>query len=81
MELGNKMKEMMQVMMAMSSQNRTIKAELFSKNQEDFLKWLIKQKQNFIMADMGHVLDKTFLAKIPSSETMELDKSIPEHKQ
>ena len=33
------------------------------------------------MADMGHILDEKFLAKLPSSEDMELDESIPEHKQ
>ena len=81
MEPVNKTKEMMQAMMTMSSQDRTIKAEPFSGKQEDFPKWLIKQKQNFIIADMGHVLDNTLLAKLPSSKTMELDDSIPKHKQ
>ena len=33
------------------------------------------------MANMGHVLDKSFSTKLPSSETMELDESISEHKQ
>ena len=33
------------------------------------------------MANIGHVLEKSFLTKLPSSETMELDESIPEHKQ
>ena len=33
------------------------------------------------MADMGHILEKSFSAKLPTSETMELDESIPEHKQ
>ena len=62
-----KTKETMQAMMAVSSQNQTIKAEPFSGKQEDFPKWLIKQKQHFIMADMGHILDKSFSTKLPSS--------------
>ena len=81
MESGNKMKEMMEAMVAMSTENQTIKAELFSGKQEDFPKRVVKQKENFIMANMGHVLNKSFSTKLPSSETMELDESIPEHKQ
>ena len=80
MDSRNRMREMMQAMVAMSTENRTIKAEPFSKNQEDFLKWQMKQKQNFIMVNMGHVLEKSFSTKLRSSETMELDKSISEHK-
>ena len=75
------MKEMMQAMIIMSSQNQRIKVEPFNRKQEDFHKWLIKQKQNFIMTHMGHVLEETFLAKLPSSETVELDESKLEHKQ
>ena len=33
------------------------------------------------MADMGHVLEETFSAKLPNSETVELDESKPDHKQ
>ena len=33
------------------------------------------------MTNMGHVLEKIFPAKLPTNETMELDESIPEHKQ
>ena len=33
------------------------------------------------MAAMGHVLEETFFAKLPSSKDMELDESIPERKQ
>ena len=33
------------------------------------------------MADMGRILDKTILAKLPSSEVVEVDESFPEHKQ
>ena len=72
---------MTQAMMLMSSQNRLIKVKPFSRKREDFLKWLIKQKQNFIMADMGHVPEETCLAKLPSSKVVELVESIPEHKQ
>ena len=81
MESGNKTKEMIQAMMAMSAKNQTIKGEPFSGKQEDFPKWLVKQKQNFIMANMGHVLDMSFSTKLPSSKTLKLDESIPEHKQ
>ena len=81
MEPVNEMKEMMQARMAMSSLNQTIKVKLFSGKQEDFPKWLIKQKQNFIIADMGHILEETFLAKLPRSKTAELDESKPDHKQ
>ena len=71
----------MQSMMLMTSQNRTIKVEPFSGKREDFPKWLLKWKQNVIMADMGHVLGEKFLAKLPSSEVAELDESIPEYKE
>ena len=33
------------------------------------------------MADMGHVLDKKLLAKLPSSKVVELDESKLDHKQ
>ena len=75
------MRDMIQAMMAMSNENQMIKAEPFSGKQEDFTKWQMKEKQNFIMVNMGHVLEKSSLAKLPSSETVELDESIPEHKQ
>ena len=81
MEPVNEMKEMMQAMMAMSSQNWTIKVKPFSGKQENFPKWLIKQKQNFVMADLGHVLEETFLEKLPSRKIVELDESKPDHKQ
>ena len=57
MESGNEMKDMMQAMMSMSAENQTIKAEPFSGKQEDFPKWQMKQKQNFIMVNMGHLLE------------------------
>ena len=75
------MRDMMQAMMAMSTKNRSIKAELFSGKQEDFPKWQMKQKENFIMVNMGHILEKSFSVKQPINKTMELDESIPEHKQ
>ena len=67
MEPVNEMKEMMQSMMLMASQNQTTRVEPFSGKREDFPRWLLNQKQNFIIADMGHVLDKKFLGKLPSS--------------
>ena len=33
------------------------------------------------MADMEHVLDKKLLEKSPSSKSLKLDESIPEHKE
>ena len=67
--------------MVMSAEKQTIKAKPFNGKQENFPKWQLKQKQHFIAANMGHVLEKTFSAKLPTSEKMELDESIPEHKQ
>ena len=81
MEPESGMKEMMQAMMAMSAENPMIKAEPFSGKQKDFPKWQLKQKQHFIAANMGHILEKGFLAKFPTSKTMEFDESIPDHKQ
>ena len=75
------MKEMMQAMMVVSIQNQTIKVKLFSEKQENFPKWLIKQKKTLHMADMRHILEETFLAKLPSSEVVEFDESFPERKQ
>ena len=81
MEPVNEMKEMMQSMILMINQNQTIEAKRSSKRREGFPKWLLKQKQNFIMADMGHVLEETLLAKLPSNEAVELDESTLKHKQ
>ena len=81
MERVNEMKEMMQSMMLMTSQDQMIKVKPFIGKQEDFPKLLLKQKQNIIMADIGHVLDKKSLAKLPSNEVVEIDESIPEQKE
>ena len=81
MESGSEMKEMIQAMMTMSAKNQTVKAEPFSGKQEDFPKWQLKQKQHFIAANMGHSSEKGFSVKFPTRKTIELDKSIPEHKQ
>ena len=67
--------------MVMSAEKQTIKAEPFSGKQEDFTKWQLKQKQHFIAANMGHILEKGFSVKLPTRKTMKLDKSIPENKQ
>ena len=81
MEPQNEMRDTMQAMVTMSTKNQTIKAEPFSGKQEDFPKWQMKQKQYLIMVIMGHVLEKSFLMKLSSSETLKLDENIPEHKQ
>ena len=80
MEPVNKTKEMIQAMMSVNSQSRTIKVELFSGKREDFPKWTLKKKQKFLMVDMGRVLDKMFLGKLPRSKNMELDDSLARQK-
>ena len=70
MEPASKMNEMMQVMM---SRGKTIKIEPFSGKAKDYPKWELKQRNNFIMADMGHVINEKFLLKLPASEDQELD--------
>ena len=82
MESDSGMKELIQSMIAMNVEDRTIKADPFSGKQEDYLnKWRLKQKQLFILASMAHALEPTFNGKLPSSETMELDESNPDGKQ
>ena len=80
MESDNGMTELIQSTMAMNAKNQTIKAKPFSGKQEDFPKWQLKQKQHFIGANMGHVLEKPFSAKLPTRKTTELEENIPEHK-
>jgi hypothetical protein len=70
MEPASDMNEMMQMMM---SRGNTIKIEPFSGKAKDFPKWELKQRNNFIMADMGHVINESFLLKLPASEDQELD--------
>ena len=74
------MNEMMQAMMVMSSQ-RTIKVELFSGKQMDYPEWGLKQKNNFVMADLGHVREETFLGKLPRRESIELNDSTAKTKE
>ena len=75
------MKEMMQAMMDMSGQSQTTKIDPFNGKQEDYPKWALKQKQMFVTADLGHVLDNSFLGKLPRRKDMELNNSSVEHKQ
>ena len=75
MESDNGMKELLLSIAAISAENRTIKAEPFSGKQEDYPKWRLKQKQLFISANMAHVLEQSFLGKLPSTETCELDET------
>ena len=70
----------MQAMMAMNSQCLTIKVKPFSGKKEDYPKCALKQKQSFIMTDMGHVLDKMFLGNLSRSKDMKLDDSSTKHK-
>ena len=83
MDPVNETKEMMQTMMAMSSQSWTIKIEHFRGEQEDYpkSKWALKQKQHFVIADLGHVLNNSFLGKLPRSKAMELNNSSVKHKE
>ena len=60
MEPINKMNEMMQVMIPISGQ-RTIKIELFNGKQKDYPKWELKQRNNFVMDNLGHVLEESFV--------------------
>ena len=75
------MKVMMQAMMAMSSQRRTIKIDPFSGKQEDYPKWVLKQKQKIVMADLGHILDNSFSGKLLRSKDVELNGSLVEQKE
>ena len=71
------MKELLLSIAAISAENRTIKAEPFSGKQEDYPKWRLKQKQLFISANMAHVLEPSFLGKLPSTETCKLNEATP----
>ena len=77
MESDNGMKELLLSIAAISAENRTIKAEPFSGKQEDYPKWRLKQKQLFMSANMAHVLEQSFLRKLPSTETCELNEATP----
>ena len=71
------MNEMMQMMMA----NQTaIKIKPFSGKTKDYPKWELKQRNNLVMANMGCVLDESFVEKLPGSKTVELDPTKPEHR-
>ena len=77
MKQASDMNEMMQLMM---SRANTIKIKPFSGEPKDCPKWELKQRNNFIMADMGHVVRKSFLLKLPASKDQELDPSNPSQK-
>ena len=64
----------------MNSQSQTIKVKPCNDKKEDFPKWTLKQEHSFIIADIGYVLDGTFLGKLPASKDMELDDSSDGHK-
>ena len=76
----NKMNDMIQVMVSMSSQ-RTIRIKTFGGKQKDYPKWELKQKNNFVMADLGHVLEEHFVGKLPSSKTIELSENTRQNRK
>jgi hypothetical protein len=68
------------VHMIISSGN-TIKIKPFTGKAKDYPKWELKQRTEFVMAGMGHVLDKQIAEKLPSSETLELGPKNPDYQE